>query len=136
MVIITVVTIFLKTLFWTRKIATKLQPLIEASNKIRMKNLDFTIGFCGIREFDEVLESFEKMKNALGDSLKENWRVEENRKTQISALLHDIKTPVTFIKGNAELLNESNLDDYQKDYIQFIKRMFKGLSHIQNLYNR
>ncbi len=34
------------------------------------------------------------------------WETEQRRKDNISALAHDIKTPVTIIKGNAELLQE------------------------------
>ena len=36
-------------------------------------------------------------------SLEEQWEMEIKREEELSALAHDIKTPVTIIRGNAEL---------------------------------
>lgn len=54
------------------------------------------------------------MKDELNHSLRTQWNMETNRREQIVALAHDIKTPLTILRGNAELLNESMLDSNQK----------------------
>ena len=54
------------------------------------------------------------MKDELNHSLRTQWNMETNRREQIAALAHDIKTPLTILRGNAELLNESTLDSNQK----------------------
>lgn len=63
---------------------------------------------------NEVLTSLVKMKDELNHSLRTQWNMETNRREQIAALAHDIKTPLTILRGNAELLNESMLDSNQK----------------------
>ncbi|MTV64584.1 histidine kinase dimerization/phospho-acceptor domain-containing protein, partial [Streptococcus pneumoniae] len=71
-------------------------------------------------EFNDVLNSLDIMKKALSDSLRENWIKEENKRSQISALMHDLKTPVSIVQGNAELLKVTDLTDEQKDYVEYI----------------
>lgn len=45
-----------------------------------------------------------------------------NEKEQISALAHDIKTPLTIIQGNADLLIDSDLAENQQEYIGYISK--------------
>lgn len=103
-----------------RKLAKKMAGLQEATEKIQSENLDFTVKPCGIREIDDVLASLDRMKEALRTSLQQQWDLEQARREQISALAHDIKTPLTIIRGNAELLQETTQDDTQRAYNGFI----------------
>ena len=47
------------------------------------------------------------MGQQLTDSLQRQWQLEQQRTEQVAALAHDLKTPLTIIQGNAELLAES-----------------------------
>ena len=85
---------FVATLIWAKRITRQLSPMLEASDKIANQELDFEIGSSNIKEFNDVLNSLDIMKKALSDSLRENWIKEENKRSQISALMHDLKTPV------------------------------------------
>ena len=49
------------------------------------------------------MSSLSGMKEALKDSLTRQWDAQQQKKEQLAALAHDIKTPLTVIKGNAEL---------------------------------
>nr|WP_274529285.1 HAMP domain-containing sensor histidine kinase [Paenibacillus piscarius] len=62
------------------------------------------------------------MKEALQTSLEKQWELERSRREQISALAHDIKTPLTIIRGNAELLQEIVETDPQREYSGYIRR--------------
>lgn len=55
------------------------------------------------------MSSLSGMKEALKDSLTRQWDAQQQKKEQLAALTHDIKTPLTVIKGNAELLAETDL---------------------------
>ena len=90
--------------------------------------MDFEIGSSHIKEFNDVLNSLDKMKIALSDSLMENWIQEENKRSQISALTHDLKTPISIVKGNAELLKETSLSEEQKTYVDFIVKNSNRIS--------
>ncbi|OXS75396.1 histidine kinase [Lysinibacillus sp. KCTC 33748] len=103
-----------------RSLKKKMFGLQEAIEKIQNQNLDFTINTSGIREIDEISISLEHMREALNSSLKQQWESEQARREQISALAHDLKTPLTIIKGNAELLQDTDQDDIQKEYNNYI----------------
>lgn len=105
---------------FSQKITKKMSSLQNSVEKIQNQDLDFSIEPSGIFEVDNILFSMDKMKEALKTSMKKQWDLEEARKTQISALAHDIKTPLTIVKGNAELLTETEENDEQKEYTNYI----------------
>lgn len=121
-IIFCLISIITITLIWAKKISKELNPLLDASEEIRKQNLDFQVKKSNIQEFNTILESLEKIKLGLSESLRTNWREEEKKRSQISALSHDIKTPVSIIKGNSELLGETNLTEEQQTYLNYIRK--------------
>ncbi|WP_340026457.1 HAMP domain-containing sensor histidine kinase [Paenibacillus sp. FSL K6-1096] len=105
-----------------RKLSGRMAGLQEATENIRRENLEFTVQPSGIVEIDEVLGSLDRMKDALQTSLEKQWELERSRREQISALAHDIKTPLTIIRGNAELLQEIVETDPQREFSGYIRR--------------
>ena len=122
LIIFCFISIITITLIWAKKISKELNPLVEASEEIRKQNLDFQVKKSNVQEFNVILESLEKIKLGLSESLRTNWREEEKKRNQISALSHDIKTPVSIIKGNSELLGETNLTEEQQTYLNYIRK--------------
>ena len=51
-----------------------------------------------------------KLRASLAQSLKDQWAMEQQRRLELAALTHDLKTPLTVISGNAELLEEDALN--------------------------
>lgn len=107
-------------LHYAKKLEAELSVLVYTSEQIRSQNLDFEVTPTHITEFNRVLSSLLLLKTSLHDSLNQQWNSEQQKKRQMSALAHDIKTPLTVVKGNAELLSETNLDDEQRSYNAFI----------------
>lgn len=105
-----------------RKISRKLIPLQNATEKIREKDLAFEIKYSGIEEIDAALQSLDSMKTELKNSLEAQWKMEQTRKTQVSALAHDLKTPLTVVRGNAEMLCDTEQTEEQKEYTRYIMK--------------
>lgn len=82
-----------------------------------------------IREFAATLQALQTMGRELTDSLQSQWRMEQQRTEQIAALAHDLKTPLTVIQGNAELLEEDTLSDAQHAQLQAILRGTERARH-------
>ena len=82
-----------------------------------------------IREFAATLQALQTMGRELTDSLQSQWRMEQQRTEQIAALAHDLKTPLTVIQGNAELLEEDALSDAQHAQLQAILRGTERARH-------
>ena len=109
------VCIFL-TAGFAKNLRRQLTPLFEATARVSKQNLDFEIGHSKIKEFEEVLLSFSDMKDSLKTSLEQQWKAEQTQREQIAALAHDLKTPLTIIQGNADLISETTLDEAQRLY--------------------
>ena len=75
-----------------------------------------------IREFSATLQALQTMGRELTDSLQSQWRMEQQRTEQIAALAHDLKTPLTVIQGNAELLAEKGASAGQQAQLDAILR--------------
>ena len=82
-----------------------------------------------IREFSATLQALQTMGRELTGSLQTQWRMEQQRTEQIAALAHDLKTPLTVIQGNAELLEEDALSDAQHAQLQAILRGTERARH-------
>jgi signal transduction histidine kinase len=119
-VILEAVTVIAVAIYFANRLKRNLEPLIRATDKIREQDLEFEIEKTKIEEFNDVIYSLDELKVELKKSLEEQWRVEESKKEQVSSLAHDIKTPITIIKGNSELLLESELAEDQQLYLKYI----------------
>lgn len=103
-------------------IGKELETVKLVTEKVRLRDLEFERPDTRIREVDEVMESLAGMKEALESSLKSQWKMEEIRKQQVRALVHDIKTPLTVIRGNTQLMQESESAEESREYEEYILR--------------
>lgn len=105
---------------FARRLNRQLEELRAITEKIAENDLEFQTSSSDIRELDAVMKSLAHMKDALKDSLTAQWNMEQQKQQQLASLTHDIKTPLTIIKGNAELLAESSLSDENKECTEYI----------------
>ena len=82
-----------------------------------------------LREFSATLQAMQTMGRELTDSLQSQWRMEQQRAEQIAALTHDLKTPLSIIQGNADLLAEDALSADQQTQVEAILRGTERARH-------
>ena len=82
-----------------------------------------------LREFSATLHAMQTMGRELTNSLQSQWRMEQQRAEQIAALTHDLKTPLTVIQGNADLLAEDALSADQQTQVEAILRGTERARH-------
>ena len=112
--------ILLPSLGFGKRMKRKMKPVMDAAENIKNQELEYEVSYSGVKEIDDCLSSIDEMRNALKDSLERQWKTEQEKNRQMSALAHDIKTPLTVVRGNAELLSETKLTEEQKSYIEYI----------------
>lgn len=93
-------------LFYKRHMQKPLAILDHAAGQIADNNLDFKIVYDKEDEMGTLCASFEKMRQALQESNEEMWRQMEERKRLNAAFSHDLRTPLTVLKGQSELLRQ------------------------------
>lgn len=91
-------------LFYKRQLDKPLTILSDAADNIARNNLDFKITYDKDNELGKLCTSFEKMRIALQDNNLEMWRQIEERKRLNAAFSHDLRTPLTVLKGQSEMI--------------------------------
>lgn len=87
-------------------IARKMAPLTEAAGRVGAGELDFAVGRTSVREVNDVLGAMDEMRSSLSDSLEARWAAERSQREQVASLAHDLKTPLTVMRANAEFIAE------------------------------
>ena len=114
LVVLLIAWLWLQTHFTVKAFAAETARLAQAIAAIAaQKPADIRADKAKIKEFSSTLQALQTMGTELTDSLQSQWRMEQQRTEQLAALTHDLKTPLTIIRGNAELLAETPLSAAQ-----------------------
>ena len=90
------------TVWVYRSFLRPLNKLQEATRKIRDGNLDFTLEVEEDDEIGELCQDFEEMRIRLKENAEEKVQYDLESKELLSNISHDLKTPITAIKGYVE----------------------------------
>ncbi len=82
------------------------KKLQDAAGEIRDGNLDHVLEPEEEDEFNRLFDSFEEMRLRLKNSAEEQLRTEQDGKILLANISHDLKTPITAIKGYVEGLRD------------------------------
>lgn len=93
-------------IFYSQKLSTPLKELVDGIERISMNDLNFSISYDSEDEFGMLCNSFERMKAELQSNYKKIWRMTEERKKLNASFAHDLRTPLTVLKGYTDFLEE------------------------------
>ena len=108
---------------WLRlKFAKPMRQLQEAARSITEGNLDYELTPESDDEFGELMGTFEEMRQRLKTNAEERLRYEQDSKVMISNISHDLKTPITAIKGYVEGIRDgvASSPEKQRKYLTTI----------------
>lgn len=97
-----------------RSIVTPICKLEEAAKNIKEGNLDFTIEADSKDEMGRLCQNFEDMRQRLKESAEEKLEAEKQNRILISNISHDLRTPITAIKGYVEGILDGVADTPEK----------------------
>ena len=117
-----------------RSIAVPLVKLKKATQNIKEGNLDFVLDVEGKDEFSELCQDFEEMRRRLKESTEENSLIEKENRELISNISHDLKTPITAVKGYVEGIMDGVADTPEKmdRYVRTIYNKTNEMDHLIN----
>lgn len=114
-----------------RSIAVPLVKLKKATQNIKEGNLDFVLD---VEEFSELCQDFEEMRRRLKESTEEKSLIEKENRELISNISHDLKTPITAVKGYVEGIMDGVADTPEKmdRYVRTIYNKTNEMDHLIN----
>ena len=124
-------------LFYRLKLKKPIALLEEGTKRIQAHDLDFTIPQPSADELGELCGAFETMRAELLRANRELWRQAEERKRLNAAFAHDLRNPVTVLKGSVKLLRRDASDRQALDRLEIYTARIEGyveaMSSIQRL---
>ncbi len=130
--LILIVTNVLLTFLISTGITKQLKRLKHATEQIKDGNLNFELKTRSRDEIGDVSRAFEQMRAKLKESIDKQLQIEENRKELISSISHDLKTPVTSIKGYVEGIMDGVADSPEK-MDKYIKTIYAKANDLDRL---
>lgn len=117
-----------------RSIAAPLLKLKKATRSIKEGNLDFVLDVEGNDEFAELFQDFEDMRIRLKESAEEKILMDKENKELISNISHDLKTPITAVKGYVEGIMDGVTDTPEK-MDRYVKTIYNKTNEMDHLIN-
>ncbi len=93
-------------LFYRHKLKNPIAELAAASERIAGNDLNFSITYENRDEMGQLCREFERMREQLAKNNRELWNALEEERILRAAIAHDIRSPLSVLKGYQEMLME------------------------------
>ncbi|MDE5415306.1 sensor histidine kinase [Alkalihalobacterium chitinilyticum] len=118
---------------FSRLIIEENQKLIHVARKIKEKDLNIQFPEVTFNEYKDVMGAMENLSEALVKSIENEIESKRSKAEQISYLIHDIKIPLTVIKGNVELLEIDRNEESEETFSDIQNAIKQIESYIQEV---
>lgn len=95
------------SVFYRIKLKEPLDALKQGIVHIADNDLSFHISYQKQDELGQLCGAFEKMRRELSDNNRRMWALVDERKKINASISHDLRTPITVIKGYSEYLDRN-----------------------------
>ena len=122
------------TIWIYRGTMVPIKKLQIATKNIKEGNLDFTIDYDEQDEMGDLCRNFEEMRKRLKESTEEKMVAEKENRALISNIAHDLKTPITAVKGYSEGILDGVADTPEKQE-RYIRTIYNKANEMDRLLN-
>ena len=134
-VILTLVLTASLMIIWIyRGISQPIAKMQDAANNIKEGNLDFELEPETDDELGSLCQNFEEMRKRLQDNAEEKLKFDQENKELISNISHDLKTPITAVKGYVEGIIDGVADTPEK-MNKYIRTIYTKANEMDRLIN-
>lgn len=114
--------------FYRSRLAQPIAAMDEAARRIAANDLDFTVAQTRNDELGRLCAQFETMRAELARTEAELWRAADNRRQVNAAFAHDLRTPLTVVSGQAQLIERVAQQDEVRHAAAAIARQAERLA--------
>lgn len=134
LIVVLIFTSIILTLWLKKSIFKPVNQLNLAMQKIARGNLDYMLPTQEKGEIGELYRNYEDMRLRLKESTDEKLEHEKKNRELVSNISHDLKTPITAIKGYVEGIMDGVADTPEK-MDKYIKTIYNKANDMDRLIN-
>lgn len=130
--------VIVSRLYYKKNLEFPLEVLKKEIEHIEQNELDYDCSYYSGDEMEEICNAFNHMRLRLIENQKNMWRLLEKQKELNAAFAHDIRTPVTVMKGYSQMLlkyyEEGRISEEKLfEALQMIDRQGDRLEHFSDV---
>ncbi|MDY3251395.1 MAG: HAMP domain-containing sensor histidine kinase [Candidatus Choladocola sp.] len=133
-IVILIITASVLSIWIYTGIQVPLKKLSEATHRIKEKDFDFELDVKGSDEISQLCRDFDEMRQRLKDLDEEKEAFDRQSKELISNISHDLKTPITAVKGYVEGIMDGVADTPEK-MDRYIRTIYIKANDMDRLIN-
>ncbi|MCI8784860.1 HAMP domain-containing sensor histidine kinase [Lachnospiraceae bacterium 48-21] len=120
--------------FYRHRLKKTLEILKDSAEKIGRRDLDFYVEYGQEDEMGQLCDAFEQMRLQLRDNNQMMWKMIEEQKQIRAAFSHDLRTPLSVLKGYVEYLSRYYPDERlsKEKVIEILKELSEQTQRIEN----
>lgn len=122
---------FLFSLWIASRVKKPLHMLNSAMEKISEGDSGTVLNYYGPKEFVEICDNFNQMSQALDEANRRNKRLESQKQKMIADISHDLKTPITVIKGYSKAVADGMTAPSEQE--KYLKTIYQRSSELADL---
>ena len=134
MIVILILTSAIITMWVNNDIYRPIKELSYAMQRIAGGDFDYRLSGAGESEIGQLYGNYEQMRLQLKENAEEKFENEKKSKELVSNISHDLKTPITSIKGYVEGIMDGVADTPEK-MDKYIKTIYNKANDMDVLIN-
>ncbi len=129
-----ILAIIIISLITSKTIVGPIQKITRGANEIANGNLDYEIDYKSTNELGQLADSFNEMRIRVKASNEEKQKASQKQKELIAGIAHDLRTPLTSIKGYVEGLMDGIADTKEKQ-IRYLNTIYNSTCDTEKMLN-
>ena len=140
-IIISSILVLIVIIYLTRKLTKSLKEpiniIIDGSNQVKEGNLEVKLNYdaAEYEEFIRVCDAFNEMVTKLKENIDATEQIYQDRKILIAGISHDLKTPLTAIKGYSKGLIDGVANTHEKQ-VKYVQTIYDKACVMEDLFNQ
>jgi signal transduction histidine kinase len=135
-VILVLLAVILVGINLTHRIQKPIAVLNGALNSIASGKREAIRDFRSTAEFEAAVTAFNRMEDQLAKSEKEQKKMQEERRKMIADISHDLKTPITVVKGYLDAMKDGLIpQDQWMKYVEIMLQKTERMSELISSFN-
>ena len=129
-----VIAIIVISLITSKTIVDPIEKITKGADEIARGNLDYEIDYKSTNELGRLAESFNEMRIKVKDSIEQKNKSDQQQKEMIAGIAHDLRTPLTSIKGYLEGIRDGVANTPEKQ-ARYFNTIYDSANSMENMLN-